>query len=191
MNYAMSAVSETSQRISSHRRGTTLSNWSNRNLCMCLLFQCRKSVRFQKNPCRWSVLCIYILKRLLLVCGGDKSNHIRKTCSAQAEKELQVYMMPRRKRPCYPQRQASNICGPNFSVRELHFFSFKEIWKGFYWFIGSSSYSASHQWLPLKPTKCDPTSQSHAKGSPCLSLRAAELCLYQPEDTVLTFQQNN
>lgn len=47
---------------------------------------------------------MYILKSLLLVRGGDKSNHIRKNCSAQAEKMLQVYKMLRRKRPCYPHR---------------------------------------------------------------------------------------
>lgn len=94
---------------------------------MCLLFQCNDppgSIRFQRNPCRRSVLCIYNLKCLVLICGGDKSNHTRKTCSAQAEEMLRVYMMPTRKKPCYPQRQSSNICGPNSSVRELKLFQF-------------------------------------------------------------------
>lgn len=119
---------QTSQRISSCRRSTTLSNWSNRNLCMCVLFQCinppRKVSDIQKNPCTRPVLYIYILKSLLLICVGDKSNHIRKICSAQAEEMLQVCMMPRRKRSCYPHEQSSNICDPNFFGRELKFFSF-------------------------------------------------------------------
>lgn len=125
MNYAMCAVSETSQRINSHRRSTTLSNWSHRNLCMYVLFQCigppRKVSDIQKKCCIRPVLYIYILKSLLMICVGDKSNHIRKICSVQAEEMLQVCMMPSRKGPCYPHRQSSNICDTNFFVRELVF----------------------------------------------------------------------
>lgn len=96
-------------------------------ICVCVF--CSRAVTLQeksdiqRNHCVRPVLRIHFKKSLLLLCGGDKSNHIRRTCSAQAEEMLQVYMMARRKRNHYLHRQSSNICGPHFSVRELKFFS--------------------------------------------------------------------
>lgn len=43
--------------------------------------------------------------------------------------------------------------------------------------MGSLSYSASHQWLPLKPTNRDPARHSRASRSSCPSLCAAEQCV--------------
>lgn len=195
MSYAMCAVSETSQRISSHRRSTTLSNWSNRNLCVSFVsvqWPSRKSVRSQRNPCRRQFLCIYIFKSLLLIGGRDKSNHIRETCRAQAEEMLKVYMMSRRKRPCYPHRHSSNICDSNFSVREFKFSSFERDLHRIFLIYGlivllSKSPVTSPQ--AHKPWSC--------QAQPCQPLFLPQpvccwaVCLYQPEDAALTFQQNN
>lgn len=194
MSYAMCAVSETSQRISSHRRSTTLSNWSNRNLCVSFVsvqWPSRKSVRSQRNPCRRQFLCIYIFKSLLLIGGGDKSNHIRETCRAQAEEMLKVYMMSRRKRPCYPHRHSSNICDSNFSVREFKFSSFERdlhrifLIYGLIVLLSKSPVTSSPQTVILPGTAMPAALPAPA----CVCCWA--VCLYQPEDAALTFQQNN
>lgn len=52
---------------------------------------------------------------------------------------------------------------------------FKEICKGFHWFIGFFSYSANHQRLPFKPAKHENLPAKSVLLDPCHSLRTVEL----------------
>lgn len=65
---------------------------------MCALFECNvspgKESDIQRNHCVRKTSFLHTFKKsFLLLCGGDKSKYIRRTCSAQAEEMLQVYMM--------------------------------------------------------------------------------------------------